>query len=150
MTESYTRSLTYSTGDLDIVNQIADSLRPHAEVFYWDKDKEPGKVAWETIFSWIDDADLILAVTTDQTVKRSISVGQEIGRAVTKGKLVVPLVSADVPVSELGCLSGATYQPISRENIGEIVPVVAGKLKRSSKKGRKVIALCLKCLELLD
>ena len=73
--------ISYSTGDLEIVDQIADALRPHAEVFYWDKDKEPGKDTWQTIFRWIDSADLVIAVITDKTVARAMSVGQEIGHA---------------------------------------------------------------------
>jgi len=40
--------ISYSTRDLEIVSQIADALRPHTEVFYWDKGRESGTVAWET------------------------------------------------------------------------------------------------------
>jgi len=57
--------ISYSTGDLEIVNQIADALRPHAEVFYWDKDKEPGKVAWQMVFGVVGGADLRLQDNVD-------------------------------------------------------------------------------------
>jgi hypothetical protein len=131
--------ISYSTGDLEIVNQIADALRPHTEVFYWDKDKEPGTVAWQTIFGWIDTADMVLAVITDETVKRGISVGQEIGRAITKGKNIVPLVSGEVPSSELGCLHGVTYIPLRAGRLDEALQsirksILATKQRKEEQK----------------
>ena len=41
--------ISYSTGDLEIVNQIADYLRTYAEVLYWNKNKESCKVTWQVI-----------------------------------------------------------------------------------------------------
>jgi len=109
--------ISYSTGDLEIVNQIVEYLRPNAEVLYWDKDKEPGKEVWPTIFGWIDSVDTVIAIITDKTVGRAMAVGNEIGHARAKGKKIVPLVADNVPSTELGCLNGITYVPFSRENL---------------------------------
>ena len=126
--------ISYSTGDLEIVDQIADALRPHADVFYWDKDKEPGEDSWQTIFGWIDAADLVIAVITDRTVSRAMSVGNEIGHARARRKKIIPLVSSEVPESELGCLKGVTYRRISRENIGEMIPKIAALVRKLKQK----------------
>lgn len=110
--------ISYSAEDLALVRWIGHQIKPHAEVFYWDNSKQPGKDAWQTIFSWIDQSDLVLAVITDSAVSRAMAVGQEIGRAKAQGKTVIPVVTPNVPSSELGCLSGTTYQKIDPENPG--------------------------------
>jgi TIR domain len=110
--------ISYSTDDVQMVNQIAYQLRPHTEVFYWNTSKVPGQEAWPSIFQWIDQCDLVLAVITDSTVSRAMSVGQEIGRAKAMKKIIVPLVAPEVPNSELGCLSGVTYERLDHHNPG--------------------------------
>ncbi|MFZ5994790.1 MAG: toll/interleukin-1 receptor domain-containing protein [Thermodesulfobacteriota bacterium] len=110
--------ISYSTDDISIVHTIAQHVRPHAEVFYWDKSKVPGQESWPIIFTWVDQADIVLALITGKTVSRAMSVGQEIGHAKAKGKTIIPIVSPEVPSSELGFLSGITYQPIERNNPG--------------------------------
>lgn len=116
--------ISYSTGDLEIVKQIAETLQQSTEVFYWDKDHEPGKEVWKTIFKWIDSADLVICVITKITVKRAMSVGQEIGRAQAKNKKIIPLVHKGIPTSELGCLHGITYVPFSKDNIEESLVIL--------------------------
>lgn len=59
----------------------------------------------------------MIAVITDKTVNRAMSVGQEIGRAKAKDKRIVPLVAEDVPSSQLGCISGLTYDTLSPRNL---------------------------------
>lgn len=93
--------ISYSTEDLSLVRQIADEIRAHAEVFYWDETRTPGEHAWNQIFAWIDQSDAVVAVITDKTVSRGISVGQEIGHAKAKQKTILPIVASDVPVTEL-------------------------------------------------
>jgi hypothetical protein len=78
--------ISYSTDDIRLVHKIATSLCSYSEVYYWAKDYIPGEEVWPTIFSWIDNSDLVIAVITDKTVSRAMSVGQEIGRAKTKNK----------------------------------------------------------------
>ncbi|MBI1821765.1 MAG: toll/interleukin-1 receptor domain-containing protein [Nitrospirae bacterium] len=110
--------ISYSTDDLSLVHRIAEYLRPHVEVLFWDKSKVPGQEAWPTIFNWIDQSDLVLAVISDKTVSRAMSVGQEIGRAKAKTKTIIPLVAPGVSSSDLGCLNGITYQKIDPNNPG--------------------------------
>lgn len=73
--------ISYSTADIDIVRKIDGQISTIAQVFYWDKDKEPGKDAWNTIFKWVDSADIAVSLITDKTLKRAMSVGLEIGHA---------------------------------------------------------------------
>lgn len=110
--------ISYSTPDLGLVYKIAEHIRPHGEVFFWDKDKNPGAESWATIFSWIDQSDLVLAVITEKTLTRAMPVGQEIGRAKAKDKLIVPLIGPEVQPAELGFLNGITYQQIHTDNPG--------------------------------
>jgi len=120
--------ISYSTGDLEIVEQIANFLPSDIDVKFWDKDKEPGEEVWPTIFSWIDSADIVIAVITDVTVARAMSVGQEIGHARAIGKKIIPLVLDTVPSTELGFLSGITYVPFSRDNLFEAIEDVARRV----------------------
>ena len=108
--------ISYSTEDLSLIRQIADQIRPHAEVFYWEESRAPGEHAWNQIYNWIDQADTVVAVITDKTVSRGISVGQEIGRAKAKQKMILPLVASDVPVTELGCLHEVTHVRLDRND----------------------------------
>jgi len=126
--------ISYSTGDLEIVNQIADALRPHAEVYYWAKDNVPGQDAWQTIFQWIFLSDLVVAVITDKTVSRAMSVGQEIGHAKALNKTIIPLVHEEVSSSELGCLHGVTYISFSGDNATEPLNRLKGIITRTKQE----------------
>lgn len=108
--------ISYSTPDVQIVRQLADQLRQYANVYFWQESKQIGKDAWDTIFNWIDNSDLVVVLITGNTVSRGLSVGQEVGRAKTKDKTILPMVSPEVPSSDLGFLSGITYQPVDVRN----------------------------------
>ncbi len=113
--------ISYSTKDLDLVNQIANRINGLIQgVKYWDKSKEPGEHAWNKIHSWIDEADIVFVLITGNTVERGISVGMEVGRAKKADKLIIPIVSKDILNTELGFLSEIAYQPIDLKN-----PIVA-------------------------
>lgn len=109
--------ISYSVADLQLVNSIAGYISRHASVRYWDKSKEPGREAWPLIFQWIDQSDLVIAVITDNTVRRAMSVGQELGRAKTMQKFIIPLVTGNVKSSDLGFLSGIVYERIDPRNL---------------------------------
>jgi len=134
--------ISYSTEDLNLVFEIENYLRKHAEVFYWKKDKILGEEAWNTIFNWIDQADLVLAVITGNTVYRAMAVGQEIGRAKAKHKTIIPIVGSEVPREELGFLSGTTYEPIDRNNPGPAIQAVEKgiiQIKQESEQRNKAL-----------
>jgi len=116
--------LSYSTPDEKLVHEIANYIRRHAEVYYWDKSKVPGSEVWPTIFKWIDQSDLVLVVITGNTVSRAMSVGQEVGHAKAKDKTIIPIVSSEVPISELGFLSGIIYQQIDPKNPGPAMQAI--------------------------
>lgn len=116
--------ISYSTADLELVHNIASYIKPHAEVYYWHKSKIPGQEDWPTIFNWIENSNLVLAVITDKTVSRAMSVGQEIGHAKAKGKTIIPLVGPNVDSKELGFLSRIIYQPIQPNNPGPALQAI--------------------------
>lgn len=111
--------LSYSVKDLCLVHFIASQIRPHAEPVFWTQNHVPGRDGWQTIFSWIDAADCVIAVITDSVVERGESVNQEIGYAKGKGKLIIPMVAPNVPKDRLGCLHGITYLPLDRSRFPE-------------------------------
>ncbi len=116
--------ISYSTNDFTLVSRIADHIRPHSEVLYWDNNKVPGKEAWPLIFSWIDKSDLVLVVITDNTISRAMSVGQEVGHAKAKQKMIIPIVTPNVSETDLGFLSGIIYQRIEHDNPGPALQAV--------------------------
>lgn len=133
--------ISYSTRDAETVSKLAQELRHYAEVFYWDQNKTLGQDAWQTIFQWIDSADMVFVVITGNTVDRAMSVGQEVGRAKAKNKLIIPLVSREVPATELGFLLGITYQPIDVSNPApaiQQVALMASLKKQEIENGQKL------------
>lgn len=108
--------ISYSTADINIVNQLSMYLRPYGDVKWWAENKEIGQDAWQTIFSWIDSADIVIVLITDNTVARGLAVGQEVGRAKALNKFIIPIVSNSVSIAELGFMSGITYQQIDLHN----------------------------------
>jgi hypothetical protein len=136
--------ISYSTHDLATVKQLADELTKYGQVFYWDLSKVPGQESWPTIFEWIDYADIVFVVITGNTVQRAMSVGQEVGHAKAKDRYIVPLVSREVPSSELGFLSGITYQPIDVWNPKPAIDAaaaLAASRKDTIETGRLAIAV---------
>ncbi|MBI1912141.1 MAG: toll/interleukin-1 receptor domain-containing protein [Deltaproteobacteria bacterium] len=135
--------ISYSTDDLNIVRSISNYIKQNSIVFYWDNNRIPGNEAWPTIFNWIDQSDLVLAILTDKTISRAMSVGQEIGRAKAQGKTIIPIVSSNVQFSELGFLNGVTCLKIERDNPGpvfkELERIVLAK--RQQKETQQLILL---------
>jgi hypothetical protein len=143
--------ISYSNPDLTIVRTLGDQLNIFGDVFYWNQSNVPGMVAWEQIYNWIDNSDIVLVLITGNTVTRAMSVGQEVGRAKAMGKYIIPIVSAGVSPLELGFLSGVTYQPIDVLNplpaISRIIEVVSGYYENIQQNKR--IALGLVCIAVL-
>lgn len=126
--------ISYSVKDLNLVQQIAFSIGPFATVYYWDQDKEPGKQDWESIFRWIDSSDLVLAIITGNTAVRAMAVGNEIGHAKAKGKEIIPIVTPEVPQSELGVLEGIIYQRIDRTHPQPALQILSRIVQSRSEK----------------
>ncbi len=108
--------ISYSTPDIQTVIQLANELKQFGEVSYWNENKVLGAETWDTICNWIDSSDLVIVLITGNTVHRAMSVGQEVGQAKAKHITIFPLVTEEVPQSELGFLAGITYQQIDIKN----------------------------------
>jgi hypothetical protein len=102
--------ISYSAPDVNIVSVLADQLRIYGDVYYWDKDNMPGESAWEQVFSWIDNSDVVLVLITDATIARAASVTREVLQAKAEKKLIIPIVTSSVSKSDLGFLSDVAYQ----------------------------------------
>lgn len=121
--------ISYGNDNLEFVDSFAKNLQAFGEIRYWDKSKELGKDSWNTIFSWIDNSDLVIAIITDSVIQRAMAVGQEVGRAISKGKMIIPLVTNDVPTSSLGCLNGVTHQRFDLSNPDEAIAFIHNAIK---------------------
>jgi len=113
--------ISYSNPDLSIVRILANQISIWGEVFFWNQSNIPSEVAWEQIYNWIDNSDIVIVLITGNTVVRAMSVGQEVGRAKAMNKIIIPIVSNNVSSRELGFLSEITYQPIEISNPGPAI-----------------------------
>ncbi len=129
--------ISYSVADTTLVKTVAEHIKEKATPKYWDKSKEPGKEIWPTIFGWIDSSDLVLVLITDKTMQRAFSVGQEVGHAKKAGKQIIPLVTKDVPSSELGFLSGITYIPLDTGNPRDALQAVIEELEKLNREATR-------------
>ena len=120
--------ISYSTTDIKVVELFSNVLSQYGEVKYWAENRVLGEDSWKTIFSWIDSSDVVIALITGNTLTRAMAVGQEIGYAKGKKK-IIPVVESSIPATELGCLSGITYQPIDVFNPIPAVMNIAGEIE---------------------
>jgi hypothetical protein len=125
--------ISYSTADVELVRLLAAHIEPLGEIFYWGRDRILDEPDWPLIFRNIADSQVVLALITDNTVSRGIAVGNEIGYAMDKGKLIIPIVTDNVNSSQLGCLKGVTPAYLNRENPGPAMAQVSQALQ--AKKG---------------
>lgn len=100
--------ISYSNSDLALVNMISDSIKSYATPVFWNQNKVPGDSDWESIFSWIQECTIVLVIISESTLKRGLSVGQEVGYARKSDKIVMPFVSRSISISDLGYLKGLT------------------------------------------
>lgn len=110
--------ISYSGADLpklsELLRALEDRLGRKYNSRYWEKDQAPGEDDWETIFRWIEQADVfilfILAQKDPKTdhhvinaIERSLSVGIETGYALANDVKVIPVVEIDeVKADRLG------------------------------------------------
>lgn len=139
--------ISYSTEDFEVVRKLANAITSLARVYYWDKDKKLGSDAWSTIFDWIDGADFVIAVITDSTVSRAMSVGQEVGHAKARKKVIIPLVGEGVHKNELGCLEGVTYEVFIKNNLDHAITKVKQQIEDTikQKEDQKKALILLGC-----
>jgi len=95
---------------------LVNQLEVFGDVFYWAQSNLPGQAAWEQIYNWIDNSDIVIVLVTKNTVVRALSVGQEVRRAKEMGKTIIPIVPNNIMPAELWFLSEIPYQPIDLDN----------------------------------
>lgn len=86
--------ISYSAKDTHRVQLIAEQLRTSnkATVHWWENSQRPGQATWSQIFQWIDAADLVLVIVSGNVLRRAMAVGNEVGYAKAKGRVIIPLV----------------------------------------------------------
>jgi hypothetical protein len=108
--------ISYSNPNLNIVKTLADRLAIYGDVYYWKGNGAPDDLAWEQIYNWIDNSDIVITFITDCTVVRAEAVSREIDRARAKNKYIFPLVSSAISKGELNFLTETSYQPVVTTN----------------------------------
>ncbi len=127
--------ISYSVEDIEVVRQMARGVRDHGdEVRFWDESKEPGEPVWPTINKWIDTSDAVIAVITDNAIRRSTAIGKEIGIAETKAKKILPLVAQSVDKSQLDFLGDRIWVDFDQKAPGEAMRVITGQLAKLAKQ----------------
>ncbi len=121
--------ISYSTEDLVSVERIAKAIKDcEDEPFWWHEKKLPGRGAWDTIFGWIEGADVVIAVITDRTLARAMAVGNEIGYAKAHNKPIIPVLGKGIKPESLGCLLGITHVQLGKERLRDSINEVLGAL----------------------
>lgn len=140
--------ISYSAKDTHRVRVIADKLKSDsgAEVHWWEDSQRPGKVAWGQIFQWIEDADLVIVVISGSVLRRALAVGNEIGCAKAKGKVIIPLVwespslwaklfrkfgaRVGIGTDDLGCIGDLVHIRINEKKPEDGFKKLAEELRR--------------------
>ena len=135
--------ISYSSPDINIISILAEQLRVYGDVYYWSKNYLPGEPAWEEIYNWIDNSDVVLSLITDNTVARANSVSREVERAKAQNKFIIPIVSGAVPKSDLGIISDLPYQEINSNNLAPGISRIIGLIYNNKKDERRITGLIL-------
>lgn len=134
---------SYSTEDTAVVKLLAAALhsQPNVdEVHWWDGSNVPGEELWKSIFRWIDDSTIVIAVITGNTLERAMSVGNEVGYAKAKKKRIVAFVAPEIENANLGCLSPDIRIPLVPGEIeAGIERLLAAKPRKVVRHGGKKI-----------
>lgn len=130
--------ISYSSPDINTISVLADQLKIYGDIYYWEKENPPGEMAWEKIYNWIDNADIVLVLVTDNTIARSPSVTREIERSKLQNKIIIPMVAGSIPREGLSFLSDLRYQEIDIDNpeigISHLIKLIEDKNNVDSKK----------------
>ena len=122
--------ISYSSKDGKLVSQIAEELKQFANVTYWAESKELGEPAWQQIEAWVDNCEASLLIITDNTVRRGLSVGKEVGIIKSKNKKIIPFVSKVVQEKELNFLEGIAYERIDLNDCEESLQIIVKSIRK--------------------
>lgn len=134
----------------------ADAEKLGITAYLAEHDPQPGKLLAEKIRRNISSCNALVVLITDSSVSSSY-VQQEIGWALAKRKLVIPLVQPAIPQTELAMLQGVEYIEFDFHNPRPGKESLAGELRRLAELQRKqgeletliALGLCVGALALL-
>ncbi len=139
---AYSIFLSHSFKDQGIVAEIQSHFQQsEIRLYVAEIDRQYGKVLPAKIKKAIDDSDAVLAIVTKQA-NESPSVNQEVGYAIGKEKLIVPVIEEGAKVGVL--LQGLEFVEFSLTRIQDVFTDVGkyfGRLaakKEEQSKSRKV------------
>lgn len=101
--------ISYSGADVKLLKEISTQLSKNIqgiELLYWDKDKLPGEDDWASIHKWIDQSQIIIAIVTPAAIQRGISIGFEGGYAKKSNKVIIPFISKEIKIGDIGWMKG--------------------------------------------
>lgn len=114
----------------------ADAAKFGVTAYLAEHDPQPGKQLAEKVKWNIGRCDALVVLLTENSVSSSY-VQQEIGWALAKGKLVIPLFQSGIPSTELAMLQGVEYIEFDFHNPRPGKESLAGELQRLAKHQRK-------------
>ncbi len=144
--------ISYSAKDTSLIRKFADRLQQEggvSQVHWWQDSKRLGKEAWPQIFSWVNEADLVLVIITGNVLNRALAVGNEVGYAKAKGKYIIPLVSelsgwrrifqrlgfnTGIRPADLGCLGELVHVRINEHDPKAGIEQIKVELKQLAKE----------------
>ncbi len=134
----------------------ADAIGLGVHVYLAEHDQRAGKPLAEKVKQNIDKCKALVVLLTHNSVSSSY-VQQEIGYAIAKGKLVIPLVQPEIPKGDLAMLDGLEYIEFDFQNPRSAKEGLAAELKRLAERQRKqgeletliAVGLCIGLLALV-
>jgi hypothetical protein len=114
----------------------ADAAKFGVTAYLAEHDPQPGKQLAEKVKRNIGRCNALVVLLTENSVSSSY-VQQEIGWALAKGKLVIPLFQSGIPSTELAMLQGVEYIEFDFHNPRPGKESLAGELQRLAKHQRK-------------
>jgi len=108
--------ISYSNPNLSLIRTFAEQIGIWGSTFFWNQSYFPEGPSLEELNNWIDNSDLVILLIMGNTVIRASTVTDEINRAKSMGRIILPIVSNKVHSSELGFLEGIKYHQIDVSN----------------------------------
>jgi hypothetical protein len=129
--------ISHSSADAEWVQRVAsqaEAVGIHA--YLAEHDIQPGEMLADKVITAIEDSNAVVVLLTANGVSSSY-VQQEIGVAKRAGKYVIPLVTKDVPMDQLGLLGGVEHITLDVEAPQEALAKLSFTLGRLLERQRR-------------
>lgn len=134
----------------------ADAAKFGVTAYLAEHDPQPGRQLAEKVKRNIGKCNALVVLLTENSVSSSY-VQQEVGWALAKDKLVIPLIQPGIPSTRLAMLQGVEYIEFDFHNPRPGKESLAGELQRLAEHQRKqgeletliALGLCVGLLALL-